>query len=108
MPATADYPQVSHDEALKHIDNNGVAIYWRPGCPFCERLEYSLGDDGHKVTWTNIWEDPAAKEYVESLNDGNSTVPTVVTKDTHFIAADSDAPDQVRQLLANATPAAAD
>lgn len=108
MPMNSQYPQVSHDDALKHIDNNGVAIYWRPGCPFCERLEYGLGEDGQKATWTNIWEDPAAKEYVASLNDGNSTVPTVVTKNTHFIAAAADAPDQVRQLLANATLATAD
>lgn len=106
MPNTTN-PQVSQDQALEHIDNNGVAIFWRPGCPFCERLERGLGEDGPKATWTNIWEDPAAKEYVESLNDGNATVPTVVTKDTHFIAADPDAPDQVRELLAKATPAAA-
>ena len=107
MPHNDQYPQVSQDQALQHIENNGVAIYWRPGCPECDRLEAGLGEDGVKATWTNIWEDPAAKEYVASLNDGNSTVPTVVTKDTHFIAADSDAADQVRHLLANATPAAA-
>lgn len=66
MPENPQYPQVSQDDALKHIDNNGVAIYWRPGCPFCERLEYGLGEDGQKATWINIWEDPAAKEYVAS------------------------------------------
>ncbi|MFC3482265.1 hypothetical protein ACFOLD_16850 [Kocuria carniphila] len=31
MPENPQYPQVSQDDALKHIDNNGVAIYWRPG-----------------------------------------------------------------------------
>lgn len=107
MPNSA-HPQVPHDQALKHIENHGVAIFWRPGCPFCERLEAGLGDDGAKATWTNIWEDPAAEEYVASLNDGNSTVPTVVTEQTHFVAADSSATDRVRQLLAQATPATAD
>lgn len=55
-----------------------VTIYWRPGCPFCVRLEAYLGKDGSKATWRNIWEDDEAREFVAMVNDGNEVVPTVV------------------------------
>ncbi len=56
----------------------GVVIYWRPGCGFCARLRSTLGQDGEKATWINIWEDKDAAAFVRSANDGNETVPTVV------------------------------
>lgn len=99
-PAQPHTPQA---QALDHIANGGVAVYWRPGCPFCVRLVAGLSEDGHKVTWTNIWEDPDASEYVESLNQGNAVVPTVVTRETNFVASAPDAAEQVRDLLVNAT-----
>ena len=103
MSRVSQRPPTTQAEALHHIANGGVAVYWRPGCSYCVRLEAELGDDCQKVTWTNIWEDPAASEYVESLNSGNAVVPTVVTRDSHFVASATDAADQVRNLLANAT-----
>lgn len=62
------------DSAAPH----DVVIYWRPGCPFCERLSDVLGDAAKRATWLNIWEDPQAAAYVRSVNDGNEVVPTVV------------------------------
>ena len=51
--------------------DGGVVIYWRPGCPFCERLDAKLGELGNHATWVNIWEDPQAEEHVKSLNNGD-------------------------------------
>lgn len=55
-----------------------VTIYWRPGCPFCVRLERALGAAGKQATWRNIWQDDEAREFVAMVNDGNEIVPTVV------------------------------
>lgn len=86
-PSRTARPATSHAEAAQHVAEGGVAIYWRPGCPFCGMLERGLGADADRATWTDIWEDPDAQAFVESLNDGNATVPTVVTRDEHFVAA---------------------
>lgn len=55
-----------------------VTIYWRPGCPYCDRLERTLGVHADEATWVNIWEDDDAREFVASVNGGNEVVPTVV------------------------------
>ena len=86
-PTRSTRPAVSHAEAARHVEEGGVAVYWRPGCPFCGMLERGLGAAAGQAVWTNIWEDQDALAFVESLNDGNATVPTVVTRDDHFVAA---------------------
>ncbi len=58
--------------------SSDVTIYWRPGCGFCSRLRSTLGADGEKATWINIWEDKDAAAFVRKSNDGNEVVPTVV------------------------------
>lgn len=98
MPLDPQHP-ATQQEALDQIARGGVVVYWRPGCPFCEGLAAGLGDDGDRAVWTNIWRDGSARDYVESLNGGNATVPTVVTRDAHFVAADGDSVERVRALL---------
>lgn len=96
-------PTASQNEAAQHVQEGGVAIYWRPGCPFCAMLEQGLGEDVSGAVWVNIWEDDEALSHLESLNDGNATVPTVVTRARHFVAA---APREVaaaKELVAAAT-----
>lgn len=67
-----------HAEALERSRAGGVAIYWRPGCPFSNRLRLAVRRHRAAIAWVNIWEDDAGCRYVESVNDGNQTVPTVV------------------------------
>lgn len=68
-----------HQEVLAMAEaQRPVVVYWRPGCPFCERLRRSLGDQRRRAHWVNIWQDEDAAAYVRSVNDGNETVPTVV------------------------------
>jgi len=101
-PTRRSRPATSHTEAMEHVEQGGVAIYWRPGCPFCTMLDRGLGPDAEKATWTNIWEDRDAMAYVESLNDGNATVPTVVTRTEHFVAASPQEIATTKGLIADA------
>lgn len=57
---------------------DAVTFYWRPGCPFCWRLERGLERLGIPLDKRDIWDDPAAAATVRSIADGNETVPTVV------------------------------
>ena len=93
--------QSTQQQARETIANGGVVIYWRPGCPFCERLDAHLGALGDEATWVNIWEDPQAEAHVQSLNDGNSTVPTVDTGDISFVAASDKLRERTAKLLRN-------
>ena len=66
-----------HPDALAAAQQ-GVAVYWRPGCPFTGRLRLAVRKHRDKVAWVNIWEDDEGRAYVASVNNGNETVPTVV------------------------------
>lgn len=99
--AMRERQQSTQQQALRVMDEGGVVIYWRPGCPFCERFDASLGDLGDSATWVNIWEDVQAQEHVKSLNGGNAVVPTVDTGEVHFVVADARAREQAAQLIRN-------
>lgn len=101
-PARRSRPEVSQAEAARHVADGGVAVYWRPGCPFCSMLERGLGEEAGRAVWTNIWEDRDALAHVESLNDGNATVPTVVTAEEHFVAASPAQVAAAKALIAGA------
>lgn len=70
-----------HAAALESAQD-GVAIYWRPGCPFCMTLSARVRRHAHRAAWVNIWEDAEGAAYVRSVNGGNETVPTVVIDGT--------------------------
>lgn len=94
-------PKQSFDQvaAENFVASGGVVIYWRPGCPFCQRLEAGLGETGERALWVNIWEDQAAEDYVKSVNEGNAVVPTVRTQEGTFVAAAVSAPAEVAALI---------
>ncbi|MGC1207619.1 MAG: glutaredoxin domain-containing protein [Ornithinimicrobium sp.] len=75
---TSDSKTSARQDSTAQRAAGDVVIYWRPGCGFCARLRSTLGADGDKATWINIWEDKDAAAFVRSANDGNETVPTVV------------------------------
>lgn len=54
-----------------------VALYWRPGCPWCALLRRGLRRAGIATMEFNIWEDPDAAAKVREVAGGNETVPTV-------------------------------
>jgi mycoredoxin len=58
-----------------------LTMYTTTWCAFCRRLKSQLAVDGIEITEINIEEDPAAADFVMSVNGGFQTVPTVVFPD---------------------------
>lgn len=54
-----------------------LTMYTTSWCGYCVRLKKAMKAEG--ITWAevNIEEDPQAAKFVESVNGGNQTVPTV-------------------------------
>jgi mycoredoxin len=75
-----------------------LTMYTTQWCGFCRNLKRQLARDGIEMTEIDIEQDPAAAEYVMSVNGGNQTVPTVVFPDGSAMTNPSAA--QVRERLA--------
>ena len=58
-----------------------MTIYSTPWCGYCHRLMKQLDREGVTYAAVDIEADPAAADYVMSVNGGNQTVPTVVFPD---------------------------
>ena len=75
-----------------------LIMYTTQWCGFCKNLKRQLARDGIEMTEIDIERDPAAAAFVESVNGGNQTVPTVVFADGTTMVNPSAA--QVRERLA--------
>jgi mycoredoxin len=73
-------------------------MYTTQWCGFCRRLKAQLGREGIEVAEIDIERDPAAADYVMSVNGGMQTVPTIVFPDGTALTNPSAA--QVRERLA--------
>ncbi len=78
-----------------------VIFYWRPGCPFCTRLERELDRAGIALDRRNIWDDPEHAAVVRSIANGNETVPTVVVGPHRMVNPPA---DDVLAALADIAP----
>jgi len=58
-----------------------LTMYTTTWCAFCRRLKSQLALEGIEIAEVNIEEDPAAADFVMTVNGGNQTVPTVVFPD---------------------------
>lgn len=58
-----------------------LTMYTTTWCAFCRRLKSQLAVEDIEITEVNIEDDPAAAEYVMSVNGGCQTVPTIVFPD---------------------------
>ncbi len=58
-----------------------LTVYTTSWCPYCRALKRQLGELGLEFTEIDIDADAAAAQIVQSLNNGNRTVPTVVFSD---------------------------
>jgi mycoredoxin len=54
-----------------------VTMYSTTWCGYCHRLMAQLDREGIGYEVVDIEHDPAAAEYVMTVNGGNQTVPTV-------------------------------
>jgi mycoredoxin len=58
-----------------------VTMYSTPWCGYCRRLKTQLDSVGIAYTEVDIEQTPDAAAYVEQVNGGNQTVPTVLFPD---------------------------
>jgi mycoredoxin len=58
-----------------------LTMYTTTWCGYCKRLKRQLAADGIQMAEIDIEQDPAAADYVMSVNGGFKTVPTVVFPD---------------------------
>ena len=58
-----------------------VTMYTTPWCGYCHRLKGQLDREGIEYDVVDIEQQPEAASVVESANDGNQTVPTLVYVD---------------------------
>ncbi len=58
-----------------------LTMYSTSWCGYCHRLKSQLDREGIAYEVVDIEREPAAAEYVMSVNGGNQTVPTVVFPD---------------------------
>ena len=54
-----------------------LTMYTTSWCGYCSRLKTALKSEGIPYTEVDIESDPAAAEFVMSVNRGNQTVPTL-------------------------------
>jgi mycoredoxin len=76
-----------------------ITMYSTTWCGYCRRLKTQLDSVGIGYTEVNIEEQPDAAAFVELVNGGNQTVPTIVFPDGS--AATNPSLADVRARLAN-------
>jgi mycoredoxin len=79
-----------------------LTMYTTTWCGFCRRLKSQLAREGIEMAEVDIERDPAAAEYVMSVNGGNQTVPTLLFPDGSYLVNPSVA--QVKERLAALSP----
>ena len=58
-----------------------VTMYTTPWCGYCHRLKSQMDREGIDYDVVDIEQQPEAAQVVESANNGNQTVPTLVYAD---------------------------
>lgn len=83
-----------------------LTMYTTTWCGFCRNLKRQLGKAGIELTEVDIERDPAAADFVMSVNGGNQTVPTLLFADGSTMCNPSAA--QVQKKLAELVATAAE
>lgn len=66
---------------MTEIETAPLTLYTTSWCPYCHRLKSGLRAEGIEWREIDIEADPAAAEFVGSVNGGNHVVPTVLYAD---------------------------
>jgi len=66
-----------------------IIIYGTTWCPDCVRAKNVLKRNGIEYTWINISDDVEARAYVEKVNQGSRSVPTILFKDGDILVEPS-------------------
>jgi mycoredoxin len=61
--------------------SGSFTMYSTPWCGYCHRLKSQLDREGIPFDIVDIEQDPSAAKVVETANNGNQTVPTLIYAD---------------------------
>jgi thioredoxin reductase (NADPH) len=75
----------------------GITVYGAPWCPDCKRSKKFLAEHRVPFQWVDIDEDPEGLRYVEELQKGGRTIPTIVFEDGDHLLEPTDS-DLARRL----------
>jgi mycoredoxin len=75
-----------------------ITMFSTSWCGYCRRLKAQLDREGIQFTEVDIERDRESAQFVEKVNDGNQTVPTVLFPDGS--AATNPSLIEVKQRLA--------
>ena len=84
-------------EPTTELTQQPLTMFTTTWCGYCRRLKSQLDSAGIAYSEVDVEQVPDAAAFVESVNDGNRTVPTVVFPDGS--AATNPSLAQVRQRL---------
>lgn len=66
-----------------------IKVYGAPWCPDCKRAKRFLGEQRVAYDWIDIEEDEDARRYMENLQNGRRTIPTIVFEDGSYLVEPS-------------------
>jgi mycoredoxin len=80
---------------------NTIIIYGTTWCPDCVRAKNVFSKKGIEYTWINISDDMEARAYVEKVNQGSRSVPTIIFEDGDILVEPSNAElkNKLEQLI---------
>lgn len=68
-----------------------IKVYGAPWCPDCKRAKKFLGEQRVGYDWIDIEEDKNGREFVEELQNGGRTIPTIIFEDgSHLLEPSND------------------
>jgi thioredoxin reductase (NADPH) len=73
------------------VTDTDITVYGAPWCPDCKRAKTFLAEHRIPYAWVDIDRDPDALAYVEKLQNGGRTIPTIRFPDgTHLLEPGND------------------
>ena len=58
-----------------------IKVYGAPWCPDCRRSKQFLGEQRVPYQWIDVDQEPEAMRYLEEINGGKQTIPTILFED---------------------------
>ena len=78
-----------------------IVLYGTAWCPHTARARKCLADCGVQYIWCDIEKDPEGCAFVEKVNHGNRSVPTIVFPDSSILVEPSNAEIENKIRTAN-------
>ena len=68
-----------------------IVVYGTSWCPDCIRAKIAFKAKGVEYTWIDIGKDKESRDYVEKVNGGSRSVPTIIFPDGSMMVEPSTA-----------------